>query len=81
MGVFATLPTQKSFLFILQVDIIFEEDKGLILAIQSLMSMTKRPMIMTTSDANVASQFEGFFEELIYKKPSVVRDFNFLKDF
>ncbi|XP_064637850.1 ATPase family AAA domain-containing protein 5-like [Lineus longissimus] len=62
-----------------EVDIVFEDDKGFILAIQSLMSMTKRPMIMTTADPRVACQFEGFFEELFYKKPSVVSVASYLQ--
>ena len=63
------------FIMLFQVDIVFEEDKGFWAAIQTFMSSTKRPIIMTTNDAHFTERFEGTFEQLMFKRPSAVSTF------
>ncbi|XP_077980227.1 ATPase family AAA domain-containing protein 5-like [Glandiceps talaboti] len=55
-----------------EVDIIFEEDKGFWAAINTLMSTTKRPIIMTTSDPRFVVPTEGLYEEIILKVPPII---------
>ncbi|CAH1274426.1 ATAD5 [Branchiostoma lanceolatum] len=52
-----------------EVDVVFEDDKGFLPAINSLMTTTKRPIILTTSDATFRARFEGRYEELTFKQP------------
>lgn len=67
------LPTIQIYIIALfQVDVVFEEDKGFLSAIQSFMSNTKIPIILTTSDLGFNSVFDGRFEHFMLKKPPVV---------
>ncbi|XP_078693082.1 ATPase family AAA domain-containing protein 5-like isoform X2 [Branchiostoma floridae x Branchiostoma belcheri] len=52
-----------------EVDVVFEDDKGFLPAINTLMTTTKRPIILTTSDATFPARFEGRYEELTFKQP------------
>ncbi|XP_078611468.1 ATPase family AAA domain-containing protein 5-like [Branchiostoma floridae x Branchiostoma japonicum] len=52
-----------------EVDVVFEDDKGFLTAINSLMTTTKRPIILTTSDTTFPARFEGRYEELTFKQP------------
>lgn len=60
-----------------QVDVIFEEDKGFLSAIQNFMSNTKIPIILTTSDPGFSSVFDGRFEHYSMKKPTLVGHLSF----
>ncbi|XP_070580263.1 ATPase family AAA domain-containing protein 5-like isoform X2 [Ptychodera flava] len=54
-----------------EVDLIFEEDKGFWSAINTLMSTTKRPIVMTTSDSTFAVPIDECFLEYTFKPLSV----------
>ncbi|KAM9391617.1 ATPase family AAA domain-containing protein 5 [Pholidichthys leucotaenia] len=55
-----------------EVDVIFEDDSGFLAAIKTFMATTKRPVILTTSDPAFSSMFDGNFEEIHFKTPSVL---------
>ncbi|XP_016344044.1 ATPase family AAA domain-containing protein 5 isoform X2 [Sinocyclocheilus anshuiensis] len=55
-----------------EVDIIFDDDSGFLAAIKHFMTTTKRPVILTTSDPIFGASFDGYFEEIHFKSPSVV---------
>ncbi|KAI7803414.1 ATPase family AAA domain-containing protein 5 [Triplophysa rosa] len=54
-----------------EVDIIFDEDTGFLAAIKTFNATTKRPVILTTSDLTFGATFDGYFEEIHFKAPSV----------
>ncbi|KAA0705810.1 ATPase family AAA domain-containing protein 5 [Triplophysa tibetana] len=54
-----------------EVDIIFDDDTGFLAAIKTFNATTKRPVILTTSDLTFGATFDGFFEEIHFKAPSV----------
>jgi len=56
----------------LQVDIAFEEDRGFLSAIQTFMSTTKIPIILTTADPGFPSTFDGRFELMKLRRPPCV---------
>uniref|UniRef100_A0A8B9LQA4 ATPase family AAA domain containing 5b n=1 Tax=Astyanax mexicanus TaxID=7994 RepID=A0A8B9LQA4_ASTMX len=58
--------------FNLQVDIIFSEDVGFLTAIKTLMTTTKRPIILTTNDPLFSKTFNGHFEKIYFKTPSEI---------
>ncbi|KAK3608231.1 hypothetical protein CHS0354_007245 [Potamilus streckersoni] len=62
--------TSTSLILFDEVDVVFEEDKGFLAAIQTFMNSTKIPIIMITSQTSFASQFEGRFEALTFRPPS-----------
>ena len=51
----------------------FEEDKGFWAAIQTFISTTKRPIILTTCDASVTDIAERRYELITLKRPTPVR--------
>ncbi|XP_046710505.1 ATPase family AAA domain-containing protein 5b [Silurus meridionalis] len=53
-----------------EVDIVFEEDVGFFAAIKTLMSTTKRPIILTTNDPASRKSFDGRFEEIRFRTPA-----------
>nr|XP_057905227.1 ATPase family AAA domain-containing protein 5 isoform X2 [Doryrhamphus excisus] len=55
-----------------EVDVIFDEDAGFFAAIKTFMSTTKRPVILTTSDPAFSTMFDGNFEEIHFKTPSLL---------
>ncbi|XP_033123764.1 ATPase family AAA domain-containing protein 5-like [Anneissia japonica] len=63
--------TSTSLIFFKDVDIVFEEDKGFVAAINSFMETTKRPIIMTTSDPTICYDFSSHSETLHFRSPSV----------
>ncbi|XP_016134885.1 ATPase family AAA domain-containing protein 5 isoform X1 [Sinocyclocheilus grahami] len=63
--------TATSLILFEEVDIIFDDDSGFLAAIKNFMSTTKRPVILTTSDSNFGATFDGCFEEIHFKSPSV----------
>ncbi|XP_056609371.1 ATPase family AAA domain-containing protein 5 isoform X3 [Triplophysa dalaica] len=54
-----------------EVDIIFDDDTGFLAAIKTFNATTKRPVILTTSDLTFGATFDGYFEEIHFKAPSV----------
>ncbi|CAH1793678.1 unnamed protein product [Owenia fusiformis] len=53
-----------------EVDVVLEEDKGFLAAVQQFIVGTKRPIIMTTSDPYFSSKLDRRFEELKFRQPS-----------
>ncbi|XP_069050757.1 ATPase family AAA domain-containing protein 5 [Lepisosteus oculatus] len=62
-----------------EVDVIFEDDSGFLAAIKTFMATTKRPVILTTSDPTFSSLFDGHFEEIHFKTPSMVNVGSYLQ--
>ncbi|KAL7825829.1 hypothetical protein SRHO_G00335670 [Serrasalmus rhombeus] len=54
-----------------EVDIIFSEDVGLLTAIKTLMTTTKRPIILTANDPLFSKTFNSRYEEIHFKTPPV----------
>ncbi|KAM9843976.1 ATPase family AAA domain-containing protein 5 [Aulostomus maculatus] len=64
--------TATSLILFEEVDVIFEDDAGFLSAIKTFMTTTKRPVILTTSDPTFSTLFDGNFEEIHFKTPSVL---------
>ncbi|XP_001368308.4 ATPase family AAA domain-containing protein 5 [Monodelphis domestica] len=62
-----------------EVDVIFEEDAGFLNAIKTFMATTKRPVILTTSDPTFSLTFDGSFEEINFKTPSLLNVASYLQ--
>eukprot|EP00066_Takifugu_rubripes_P012943 XP_011602209.1 PREDICTED: ATPase family AAA domain-containing protein 5 isoform X1 [Takifugu rubripes] len=62
-----------------EVDVIFDDDSGFLSAIKTFMTTTKRPVILTTSDPAFSSMFDGNFEEIHFKAPSVLDSSSFMQ--
>ncbi|XP_056407354.1 ATPase family AAA domain-containing protein 5-like [Hyla sarda] len=71
--------TATSLILFEEVDIIFEDDTGFLSAVKTFMSTTKRPVILTTSDPTFRMTFDGTFEEISFRSPSVVNVCSFLQ--
>ncbi|XP_014908578.1 ATPase family AAA domain-containing protein 5 [Poecilia latipinna] len=71
--------TATSLILFEEVDVIFDDDSGFLAAIKTFMSTTKRPVILTTSDPAFSAMFDGSFEEIHFKKPSVVNVSSYLQ--
>ncbi|KAM4717535.1 ATPase family AAA domain-containing protein 5 [Anableps anableps] len=71
--------TATSLILFEEVDVIFDDDSGFLAAIKTFMSTTKRPVILTTSDPAFSATFDGSFEEINFKKPSVVNVGSYLQ--
>lgn len=63
--------TATSLILFEEVDIVFDDDLGFLAAIKTFMTTTKRPVILTTSDSTFGAMFDGQFEEIHFKSPSV----------
>ncbi|XP_069005351.1 ATPase family AAA domain-containing protein 5 [Embiotoca jacksoni] len=64
--------TATSLILFEEVDVIFDEDTGFLAAVKTFMTTTKRPVILTTSDPAFSTMFDGSFEEIYFKTPSVL---------
>lgn len=53
----------------------FEEDRGFWSAIQTFMSTTKIPIVLTTNNVTLSSKFDGRYEQYLFKTPSMVKHF------
>ncbi|XP_074045079.1 ATPase family AAA domain-containing protein 5 isoform X2 [Macrotis lagotis] len=62
-----------------EVDVIFDEDAGFLNAIKTFMATTKRPVILTTSDPTFSLTFDGCFEEINFKTPSLLNVASYLQ--
>ncbi|NXG49662.1 ATAD5 protein, partial [Psilopogon haemacephalus] len=62
-----------------EVDIIFDEDAGFLSAIKTFMATAKRPVILTTSDPTFSLMFDGCFEEINFKTPSLMNAASYLQ--
>eukprot|EP00063_Salmo_salar_P011472 XP_013986307.1 PREDICTED: ATPase family AAA domain-containing protein 5-like isoform X2 [Salmo salar] len=62
-----------------EVDVIFDDDVGFLTAIKTFMTTTKRPVILTTSDPSFKAKFDGDFEAILFKTPSVVNVCSYLQ--
>ncbi|OCT63196.1 ATPase family AAA domain-containing protein 5 isoform X2 [Xenopus laevis] len=71
--------TATSLILFEEVDVIFDDDVGFLSAIKTFMSTTKRPVILTTSDPTFGLMFDGFFENIHFKTPSLVNVATYLQ--
>ncbi|OCT60858.1 ATPase family AAA domain-containing protein 5 [Xenopus laevis] len=71
--------TATSLILFEEVDVIFDDDVGFLSAIKTFMSTTKRPVILTTSDPTFGLMFDGFFEHIHFKTPSVTNVATYLQ--
>ncbi|NXM90798.1 ATAD5 protein, partial [Oenanthe oenanthe] len=62
-----------------EVDIIFDEDAGFLNAIKTFMATAKRPVILTTNDPTFSLMFDGCFEEISFKTPSLINSVSYLQ--
>ncbi|XP_061471329.1 ATPase family AAA domain-containing protein 5 isoform X2 [Rhineura floridana] len=62
-----------------EVDVIFEEDVGFLNAVKTLMTTTKRPVILTTNDPSFSLIFDGCFEEITFSTPSLINVASYLQ--
>ncbi|KAG8438520.1 hypothetical protein GDO86_004911, partial [Hymenochirus boettgeri] len=62
-----------------EVDVIFDDDFGFLSAIKTFMTTTKRPVILTTSDPTFGLIFDGMFESISFKSPSLVNVASYLQ--
>ncbi|NXU33443.1 ATAD5 protein, partial [Drymodes brunneopygia] len=62
-----------------EVDIIFDEDAGFLSAIKTFMATAKRPVILTTNDTTFSLMFDGYFEEINFKTPSLMNSVSYLQ--
>ncbi|XP_075759969.1 ATPase family AAA domain-containing protein 5 isoform X2 [Pelodiscus sinensis] len=62
-----------------EVDIIFDEDAGFLSAIKTFMATAKRPIILTTNDPTFSLMFDGYFEEINFRTPSLVNVASYLQ--
>ncbi|NXP36741.1 ATAD5 protein, partial [Leiothrix lutea] len=62
-----------------EVDIIFDEDAGFLSAIKTFMATAKRPVILTTNDPTFSLMFDGYFEEINFKTPSLMNSVSYLQ--
>uniref|UniRef100_A0A8C3QWN6 ATPase family AAA domain containing 5 n=1 Tax=Cyanoderma ruficeps TaxID=181631 RepID=A0A8C3QWN6_9PASS len=65
--------------YTLSVDIIFDEDAGFLSAIKTFMATAKRPVILTTNDPTFSLMFDGCFEEISFKTPSLINSVSYLQ--
>ncbi|XP_044037648.1 ATPase family AAA domain-containing protein 5 isoform X2 [Siniperca chuatsi] len=71
--------TAISLILFEEVDVIFDDDSGFLAAIKTFMTTTKRPVILTTSDPAFSTMFDGNFEEILFKTPSLLDVGSFLR--
>nr|XP_033501420.1 ATPase family AAA domain-containing protein 5 [Epinephelus lanceolatus] len=71
--------TATSLILFEEVDVIFDDDSGFLAAIKTFMTTTKRPVILTTSDPAFSAMFDGNFEEIHFRTPSVMDVSSFLR--
>ncbi|KFP48509.1 ATPase family AAA domain-containing protein 5, partial [Cathartes aura] len=62
-----------------EVDIIFDEDAGFLSAIKTFMATAKRPVILTTNDPTFSLMFDGYFEEISFRTPSLINAASYLQ--
>ncbi|NWV66187.1 ATAD5 protein, partial [Malurus elegans] len=62
-----------------EVDIIFDDDAGFLSAIKTFMATAKRPVILTTNDPTFSLMFDGYFEEINFKTPSLINSVSYLQ--
>ncbi|NWU77129.1 ATAD5 protein, partial [Onychorhynchus coronatus] len=62
-----------------EVDIIFDEDAGFLSAIKTFMATAKRPVVLTTNDPTFSLMFDGCFEEIKFRTPSLVNATSYLQ--
>ncbi|MEE6507057.1 hypothetical protein FKM82_007955 [Ascaphus truei] len=71
--------TATSLILFEEVDVIFDDDFGFLSAIKTFMTTTKRPVILTTSDPTFGLMFDGTFEKINFKTPSIVNVASYLQ--
>ncbi|KFO84933.1 ATPase family AAA domain-containing protein 5, partial [Buceros rhinoceros silvestris] len=71
--------TATSLILFEEVDIIFDEDAGFLSAIKTFMATAKRPVILTTNDPTFSLMFDGYFEEINFRTPSLINAASYLQ--
>ncbi|XP_030590037.1 ATPase family AAA domain-containing protein 5b [Archocentrus centrarchus] len=71
--------TATSLILFEEVDVIFDDDIGFLAAIKAFMSITKRPVILTTNDPLFKDRFDSSLDEIIFKIPSAVNICSYLQ--
>ncbi|KAM4661939.1 ATPase family AAA domain-containing protein 5 [Discoglossus pictus] len=71
--------TATSLILFEEVDVIFDDDSGFLAAIKTFMATTKRPVVLTTNDPTFDLMFDGTFEKIIFKPPSLINVASFLR--
>ncbi|KAM6957192.1 ATPase family AAA domain-containing protein 5 [Aplochiton taeniatus] len=71
--------TATSLILFEEVDVILDDDAGFLAAVKTFMATTKRPVILTTSDPSFRTVFDGCFEEICFKTPSLVNVCSYLQ--
>ncbi|KAI1896772.1 hypothetical protein AGOR_G00098260 [Albula goreensis] len=71
--------TATSLILFEEVDVIFDDDSGFLAAIKTFMTTTKRPVILTSNDPTFSEMFDGDFEEIHFKTPSIVNVGSYLQ--
>ncbi|CAM9931616.1 unnamed protein product [Lampetra fluviatilis] len=56
-----------------EVDVVFDDDTGFLSAIKTFMVTTKRPIVLITSDPTFYLTFDGHYEQIHFKTPSMAR--------
>ncbi|NXF75802.1 ATAD5 protein, partial [Sclerurus mexicanus] len=74
-----TRKSATSLILFEEVDIIFDEDAGFLSAIKTFMATAKRPVILTTNDPTFSLMFDGCFEEINFRTPSLVNATSYLQ--
>uniref|UniRef100_S4R7R2 AAA+ ATPase domain-containing protein n=1 Tax=Petromyzon marinus TaxID=7757 RepID=S4R7R2_PETMA len=54
-----------------EVDVVFDDDTGFLSAIRTFMATTKRPIVLITSDPTFYLTFDGHYEQIHFKTPSM----------
>ncbi|NXY13917.1 ATAD5 protein, partial [Atrichornis clamosus] len=62
-----------------EVDIVFDEDAGFLSAVKTFMATAKRPVILTTNDPMFSLMFDGYFEEINFRTPSLTNSVSYLQ--
>ncbi|XP_032389610.1 ATPase family AAA domain-containing protein 5b isoform X2 [Etheostoma spectabile] len=71
--------TATSLILFEEVDVIFDDDVGFLAAIETFMTTTKRPIILTTNDPSFKERFNPSLEEIIFRTPSAVNVCSYLQ--
>ena len=61
-----------TFTFCPKADLVFEEDKGFWVAIETFISTTKRPIVLTASDPHFREKLHRNIEQVSLKRPEQV---------
>ncbi|XP_039269727.2 uncharacterized protein LOC120344526 [Styela clava] len=73
-------PPQNSLILFEDVDVLFDEDKYFWSAVQNLISATKRPIILTTSDGGILRNLDQNYEKFLFGPIAVTKQLSRLQE-